>query len=1065
MNRLASFLILLFLSLIINAQGKTGDNDWENPTLFEINKEQPHSDIFPAKSKAESLADNRVDSESYIDLNGTWKFNWVVKPAERVIDFYKNNFNAESWDDIEVPSNWEMKGYGIPIYVKRFPLQPTPPFINNDYNPVGSYIRTISIPESWKKEQVIIHFGSVRSAFYLWVNGKKVGYSQGSKLPSEFNITDFIKKGDNKIAVECYRFSDGSYLEDQDYWRLSGLEREVYIYKKPNVQIFDIFSKAKLVNNYTDGEFSLDVTLKNFTSKIAREYKVEFAIEKDGKEIKSGSKDITIEKEVPTTATISDMISKPLKWSAESPNLYDLIVTLKDQNGDVAECVSHKIGFRTVEISDGQLKVNGQAIYIKGVNRHEHDQLTGHVISEESMINDIKLMKQANINAVRLSHYPTMERWYQLCDQYGLYVVDEANLESHGMGYSEEFTLANKPDWKEAHLDRIKRMVGRDKNHASIIIWSLGNEAGDGSNFEACSDWIRENDPSRPIHYEQAKEKPHTDIICPMYARIDDILDYAARKSDRPLILCEYSHSMGNSTGNLQDYWDVIESNHVLQGGFIWDWVDQAFQKETKDGEKYWIYGGEYGDENTRSDNNFCINGLINADQTVHPAYWEVKKVYQYMRVKDVDILNGKVNIINKYHFDNLNRYNLSWELMADGKAIKSDNMGSIDLKAGDSKEISIDLSGVEVDPATEYFVTFNLTQKVESDMIPKGYVLAWDQIKVPFKSAPIFADNFEKSISLTNNTITGDDFTVSFANGALSSFKYQGTELIKSELIPDFWRGPTDNDLGAKLQAKCKLWRDAGKNRYDIKTDFNIISDSQIDVTVSAFMKGARNSSFTTIYSVYSNGDIVVKNKFQNGTFDLPEIPRIGMKMELPVEFNNITWFGRGEHESYSDRKESAPVGLYSGKVIDQYFAYVRPQENGNKTDVRWVALANDNGVGLMAIGAPLLSVNAQRFTIEDFDAYEKGGQKYTKDIKPRELISLNLDLKQMGVGGDDSWGSTALPKYMIKPRHYSYNFILRPFSKSKDLTKLSKKSYEGINESNIDKDSSATDGNDSQH
>ncbi len=1024
--------------------------DWENPQFFEQNKEPARSTMFPFTNKEAALKNTKEHSPRFQSLNGKWKFNWVKKPADRPVDFYQNNFDVSNWDEIEVPSNWEIEGYGIPIYVKRFPLVPTPPFVDHDFNPVGSYRRTFNIPNTWENHKVIVHFGSVRSAMYLWVNGKKVGYSQGSKLPAEFDITSYINKGENTIAVEVYRFSDGSYLEDQDYWRLSGIERDVYLYATPKLYIKDYFAKPELTEDYKNGLFSLEIDLKNESSNNFSDVFVEAEILDGTTVISKMETTVLLAKKSAKKIKLQSKIDAPKKWTAETPNLYTLVITTKDKSGEILEAVSCKIGFRTVEIKGGQLLVNGVPVLIKGVNRHEHDPYTGHIISEESMIKDIELMKKANINAVRLSHYPTMERWYELCNKYGLYLVDEANLESHGMGYTEEFTLANKPDWKAAHLDRIMRMVERDKNHPSIIIWSLGNEAGDGSNFEACSEWIKQRDSSRPIHYERAELKPHTDIVCPMYPSIDSIVKYASKVQNRPLIMCEYSHSMGNSTGNLKEYWDAIEKYKHLQGGFIWDWVDQSLVKTTDEGEEYWVYGGEFGDENVRSDNNFCINGIVNADRTVHPAYWEVKKVYQYLGVEAVDLAKGTIQLKNKYHFLNLNNFDLYWSIMADGVVISEENMGGIDVSAQENKELTLNIPKISIKEGTEYFLKVSLLQKEATRFISEGYELAWEQLKMPWSKPAELVNikkikNLELTTQTANYTIEGENFKIQFKkeDGTINSFNFNGTEFIRTGLEPDFWRAPVDNDHGFNMQYDNRLWRNAGKDRILKKITAEQISDNQVKVTVRSLLKDARNSYFETIYSIYGNGDVVVDNKFQNGTFDLPAIPRIGMKMTLPVEFEKITWFGRGEHENYSDRNTGAPIGLYTGSVAEQYFAYVRPQENGNKTDVRWVALQNKSGVGLMAIGEPLLSVNAQNYTIEDFDSYGKNEDKHTIDVKKRNLVTLNLDYKQMGVGGNDSWGAKPLKQYLIKPRVYTYKFILRPFSKETNLVELSKKRY----------------------
>lgn len=1046
-------LLVLLISIafvkVLNAQSVVV-NDWENPKFFEENKEEAHSNIFPFSSREAAIENRKESSEWFQSLNGKWSFNWVRKPADRPMDFYKDSYSVEGWDKIDVPGNWELLGYGVPIYVKRFPLLPTPPFIDNDYNPVGSYKRSFSIPSEWSGREVILNFGSVRSAMYLWINGVKVGYSQGSKLPSEFDITPYIKTGENTLAVEVYRWSDGSYLEDQDYWRLSGIERDVYLYAEPKVQVQDIFAKAELTSSLDDGIFKLDVKLKNYLKRKASKYSAEIELLDGDRTILSESREVTIAGESELEITFNSKVDSPRKWSAEDPYLYRLLVTLRDKSGNVVESTGCKVGFRKVEIKGGQLLVNGEAILLKGVNRHEHDDVTGHIISEESMLKDIELMKLANINAVRLSHYPNVERWYELCDEHGLYLVDEANIESHGMGYSEEFTLGNKPDWLEAHMDRIERMVERDKNHASIIIWSLGNEAGDGSNFEAASAWIKNRDDSRPIHYERAEMKPHTDIVCPMYSRIDSIISYASKVQTRPLIMCEYSHSMGNSTGNLKEYWDAIESYKHLQGGFIWDWVDQSIRTKNEDGVEYMAFGGDFGPEDVRSDNNFCINGLINSDRTVHPAYWEVKKVYQNFAVEAVDLSRGVIKIKNKYYFINLNKFNIAWSLEADGETIAKGDISTTDIPAQQSRDVELKLPNIDIEAGTEYFLRVSLLQKRVTRFIPEGYELAWEQLKMPWSRDIIPVEiSSNSTLKLIDDAdvcrVEGGNFSISFnrEDGVISSYIHNGVELVKSGLEPDMWRAPLDNDLGYGMQNRCKLWRDAGPKRTLKEFKVEQIGDKEIEVFVKSTLKGARNSYFQTTYTVRGNGDVIVASRLQNGTFDLPEIPRVGMKMTLPVQFENITWFGRGDHENYSDRNSGAPVGIYSGSVADQYYPYVRPQENGNKTDVRWVALQNSKGAGLMAIGLPHLSVNAQNYTIEDFDAFEKGEHRHTDDVKPRQLVTLNLDYRQMGVGGDDSWESKALPQYLLPPRQYNYSFTLRPISEGDNLVDLSKRRY----------------------
>ncbi|MFX1533250.1 MAG: glycoside hydrolase family 2 TIM barrel-domain containing protein, partial [Promethearchaeota archaeon] len=606
-------------------------NDWENPKILGRNKEAAHCTYIPYADTQTALKNDPLQSPFYLSLNGRWKFCWVKKPADHKLDFYKDNFDVSQWVDIIVPGNWELQGFGIPIYTNViYPFPADPPHIPHDWNPVGSYRRTFTISNSWKDRQVFLHFGGVSSAMYVWLNGEKVGYSQGSKTPAEFNITEYLRKGENVLAVEVYRWCDGSYLEGQDFWKISGIERDVFLFSTPQVHIRDFFVRGDLDDNYIDGMLKVTVNVRNYLPDVSGKHYVHIdLLDTDNKSVfETLTKEANIRNADKITIHFEQFVKKPAKWSAETPKLYSMLISLSNESGLITEVVSCKVGFRKVEIKDAQLLVNGIPIIIKGVNRHEHDPVTGRTVTEKLMIKDIQLMKQFNINAVRTSHYPNVPRWYELCDKYGLYVVDEANIESHGMGYDPEDTLGNNPDWKEAHLDRTIRMVERDKNHPSIIIWSLGNEAGDGVNFEATYKWIHERDSSRPVQYEQAIEGPHTDIVCPMYSRIEQLEEYANKEQNRPLIMCEMLHAMGNSVGNMQDYWDVIEKHKVLQGGFVWDWVDQSFLKVDEDNMRYWAYGGDMGDDIVFNDGNFCINGLVQADRAPHPHLWEVKKVY-----------------------------------------------------------------------------------------------------------------------------------------------------------------------------------------------------------------------------------------------------------------------------------------------------------------------------------------------------------------------------------------------------------------------------------------------------
>lgn len=1037
-----TFFILTVLNFSWAQQKET--NDWENPAVVGRNREPAHCTYLPFSDINTALKNDANRSPFFKSLNGTWKFSWVKKPADRPVDFYKECYDVNQWDDIPVPSNWELQGYGVPIYTdEAYPFPRNPPYIPHDWNPVGSYKRTFSCPKEWKGRQIFLHFCGVKSAMYVWVNGEKVGYSQGSKTPAEFNITEYIREGENTLALEVYRWSDGAYLEDQDYWKISGIERDVCLFSTPNVYIRDFFALAGLDEKYTNGKFSLDVHVKNELSERTGRYLIEIKLLED-EDVLSPTVDmkqsLTLNASEEGVAHFEAVVEKPRKWTAETPNLYSLVISLLDPSGEIVEVVSCKVGFRRIEIKDGQLLVNGVPITIKGVNRHEHDPVTGRAITVGSMLEDIMLMKQFNINAVRTSHYPNRTEWYELCDKYGLYLIDEANIESHGMGYHPDTTLGNNPAWGKAHLDRTTRMVERDKNHPSVIIWSLGNEAGDGVNFQETYQWIKKRDPSRPVQYEQARLESHTDIYSPMYGTIDQIVEYAKSDEHRPLILCEYAHAMGNSVGNLQDYWDAIEAYRSLQGGFIWDWVDQTFLREGEDGTKFWAYGGDMGFAGVTNDSNFCANGLVQADRSLHPHIWEVKKVYQSIKVKPVDLYRGRVKIVNTYDFTNLDFFFFTWEIMGDGEQIARGELPSLDVAPHGSTAVDLPVPEIRPEPGVEYFLTVKASTRVKTPLIPKGHVVAWDQMKLPLydavaKVAVPELPNIELVDSEKTIHISGVEFVLIFDrnSGTMKSFKYRGKELIRTGPVPNFWRPVTDNDLGGGMARHCAVWRYAGKNQKVEKVTAQKVNDKTAVVDVySTILVG--ESKYHTTYTVYGSGDIVVENHFVPGEKDLPELPRFGMTMTLPGEFKYIRWYGRGPHESYWDRKTGAAIGVYSGTVWEQYHPYVRPQENGNKTDVRWIALTNHEGIGLLAVGMPLLSTSARQFFQEDLERKEEGSPRHGSEIRPKDVVTFNLDNKQMGVGGDTSWGWRAWPhpEYRLFSKAYSYRFRLRPLSEN---------------------------------
>ncbi|UCG01475.1 MAG: DUF4981 domain-containing protein [Candidatus Heimdallarchaeota archaeon] len=1035
-------------------ESKKQNNDWENPGIIGYNKEPPHCTFIPYLDIHTALKNNPSLSPYYLSLNGIWKFNWVRKPANRPIEFYKTDYDVSQWRNIVVPGNWEMQGFGIPIYTNiLYPFDPAdPPFIPHDWNPVGSYRRSFFIPKDWGGHQIFIHFGGVSSAMYVWVNGKKVGYSQGSKTPAEFNITKYLQNGENSLSVEVYRWCDGSYLEGQDYWKISGIERDVFLFSVPPINIRDFFVLGDLDDNYRNGILRGSISLRNHFQKPSDRHQILLTLLDADKTVLFEtliSKELTVSPEEEELVFFDHSVEEPTKWSAEIPYLYSCVLSLLDSSGKVIEVVSCKIGFRKVEIKDAQLLINGKSVLIKGVNRHEHDPLTGRTVSEELMIKDIQIMKQFNINAVRTSHYPNNPKWYDLCDEYGIYVVDEANIESHGMGYDLNTTLGNNPDWKDAHLDRTIRMVERDKNHPSVIIWSLGNEAGDGVNFTATYKWIQKRDPSRPIHYERALQGSNTDIFCPMYPLIEELEEYAREKQTRPLIMCEYAHAMGNSVGNLQDYWDIIEKYDVLQGGFIWDWVDQTFLKENENG-KYWAYGGDMGDSEVLNDGNFCVNGLVQADRSLHPHIWEVKKVYQYIKMYPIDLTSRELRIENKYDFLNTNVFDFSWEISGEGKKIAEGSL-SFELEPRKSLSFIIDWPEISPEPGAEYFlkITTRTTDQTPLE-VPVRHIVAWNQFKLPIYQAPKKIEHTQlpeiKSMNENESliTITGEKFVICFdkTKGVINSFQYMNKELILDGFLPHFWRSPTDNDIGNGMPDRCDVWKEAGKNQKINSITASKIDDKSVIVEVYSTIP-ANGCKYHTKYTILGSGDVLVDNEMTSVDTDLPELPRFGMTLTLLGEFRNISWYGRGPHESYWDRKTGAAIGIYSGTVWEQYHPYVRPQENGNKTDIRWIALSNDEGLGLLAVGLPLLYVCAYQFGMEKLD-YIEGVNRHLYEITPEDIITLNLDYKQMGVGGDNSWGAPVHSEYTLPAKNYSYKFRLRPFSSEDEpIIKLSRQVF----------------------
>jgi beta-galactosidase len=1042
--------------------------EWEDPRITGISNEPPHAslvicpDLETAKSIRFVANSERVKSHFYRSLNGDWKYFYSPNLDLRAVGFWKTNYEDRGWGTIPVPANVEMEGYGIPIYVNiTYPWawggkQPEPPFIPiaDRNNTVNSYRHSFTLPTAWKGRRVFLTFDGVNSFFSLWVNGQKVGVGKDSRTPVEFDLTAYLKPGQNLIAVENFRWCDGSYLEDQDMWRMSGIFRDVYLWSPPNLHVRDLEVKTDLDAEYRGAQLTGKAHLVNYgTQDATLSVRVQL-LDPAGQMVFDEKEQTTVPAGREIVLEGAKALPDPLKWSAETPNLYRLFVTLLDAGGQALEVVPVNVGFRKVEIKEGNLLVNGQRILMKGVNRHEFDPDRGQAITVAGMEKDIQVMKQLNVNTMRCSHYPNQPAWYDLCDRYGLYLIDEANIESHGMGYGEK-SLAKKPEWADAHMNRTVRMVERDKNHPSIIVWSLGNEAGDGPNFEATSRWIRERDPSRPVHYEQAGTKPHTDIVCPMYPSPRELERYASQKRERPYIMCEYEHAMGNSSGDFWSYWKQIYSKPFLQGGCIWDWVDQGIRQpqarlplarvaKVKPGqETFWAYGGDFGPAGTPSDDNFCCNGLVNPDRVPHPGAYAVKHVYQYIQCAAADLTARKLEVRNYYDFLNLRDLaSGKWALKANGKVIQKGNLGILDVPPGKSLPVQVPLKSFQPEPGTEYFLEVSFELVKDQAWAKAGHELAWDEFRLPDHApAPVVADAAMPKVDIRDEagrlTVTGRRFSVAFekASGNLVSWRYRGDELIATPLRPSFWRAQTDNDRGRNMLQSQGIWQNAADTADCTRCTANLAPGHRTVEVVTVHRLPKVSAEWETTYTICGSGDVLVTAKFKPAKTDLPKLPRLGMQMSLPAGFDRIAWHGPGPQETYCDRKDQK-TGVYRGSVAEQFcIDYTEPGETGNKVDVRWLALFHSRGAGLLAVGDPLLSANALHFSTADLNA-----KKHPFELPRRSTVTLNLDLKQQGVGGDDSWGSWPHEEFLIPCQEQSYSFRLRPFSAGDDPDKLAR-------------------------
>ncbi|SKB71147.1 beta-galactosidase [Salegentibacter holothuriorum] len=1035
-----SFLALLVISPDLYSQ----EPYYLNPEKNQENREPMRASYMVFENEALAEANNWKASENYLNLNGEWDFKWYKNPKQVPNNFYAPGIDDISWEKFQVPANWEVHGYGIPIYVNatyEFDnlIEVDPPKVPLDHNPTGIYRRSIEIDENWDGKDVFLHVGAAKSNLKVWVNGEYVGYGEDSKLSQEFDITSYVKTGENIIVMKVMRWSDGSYLEGQDYWRLSGITRDTYLFARKKVRLQDFNLNTDLDENYQDATLTI---IPEFTELPKRDkHSLEIILEGENKELYRSERKVS---EWQETKKIEIDVQNPNKWTAETPNLYTLKFKLKDRKGKVQEIIQQNVGFREVEIKNGQLLVNGKPILLKGVNRHDTDPSTGQVMSRERMRQDIKVLKEFNFNAVRTSHYPNDPYFYELCDIYGLYVVDEANIESHGMGYNLTRTLANNPDWKEAHLERLGRMVERDKNHPSIIIWSMGNEAGNGYNFYAGYDLIKEMDPTRPIQHEraivpgQAKGRMdvewNTDIIPPMYPSIADMEQYAESNPnmDRPYIMCEYAHAMGNSIGNFVEYWDFIRSHKNFQGGFIWDMVDQSIYKKLDDGTKILAYGGDFGPEGTPSANNFLNNGVFSPERNPNPHAWQVKKVQQEIHTK-LEGKSGEISVYNERFFRDLSDVKLNWEVTLDGETVASGEIDELDVAPQETKEfdLPINLNGKEY---KEAFLNISYTLKEKTHFLDQSYAIAEEQLTLGemevsgleiASGEKLKVENGKTALSLTSEKAS---FVFDKETGFLKEYKIDGKDVIKEgfELRPNFWRAPVDNDYGAGLQAKLKPWKEATESlrlksfKQNVEAGLNTVS--------ATYRLEEVNASLSLNYKLNAEGEILVDFDLKiDEDKEAPMIFRVGMKMAMPAGFDHLEYYGRGPHENYSDRKATALIKVYEQTVDEQYYPYIRPQETGNKSDVRWLTLKG-NGVNLKITGNKPFNFTALHYLMEDLDDGENREQRHAAELEKRDLTNLFIDTAQMGLGSINSWGRLPLKKYWLTEKEYKYSFKISP-------------------------------------
>jgi beta-galactosidase len=1021
--------------------------EWNDVAVFSTGAEKPHATMMVYPTADLARTHERARSPWFQSLNGDWRFHLSPRPADRPAEFYRTEFDDRSWKTIPVPSNWQMQGYDVPIYtniVYPWPQDPkAPPQVPVDDNPVGSYRMRFTVPDGWKGRQVFLHFDGVDSAFYVWVNGTRVGYSEDSRTPAEFNITRHLAAGPNLLAVEVYRYSDGAFLEDQDMWRMSGIFRDVYLWSTAPHHVRDFEVKTDLDAGYRNAVLTVAADVANYGGEAGavtlemelRDPSGRPVVQRRGARVSGGR------------ATLTANVRDARTWSAERPDLYELLLTLR-RGSEVIEVIPWRVGFREVELRKGRLLVNGVPVLFKGVNRHEINPETGKYVSRELMVTDITLMKQLNVNAVRTSHYPNDPEWYALCDRYGLYVIDEANIETHHYGNDQRNRLTNDLAWQPAYLDRVQRMVERDKNHPSIVIWSMGNESGDGPNAKATYDWARRRDPSRPFHNEgsTSRDGANADINSFMYPPAAETATLAAKRPEMPLLLCEYSHAMGNSNGGLKEYWDLFYSGGNAQGAFVWDFVDQGLwqpvpQAYRRPGrERFLAYGGWFEDPHgIPNDNNFCMNGIVGGDRVPHPGAFAFKYVYRYLHALPEDLAAGRIRVKNWHDF--VNAADVAegvWEVKANGVAIASGALPPLNIAPRQEQTFTIALPAITPEPGVEYLLDVRFLLKADTAWAPKGFEVAWDQFALPVKADAVATKPAAGALRVSQQAeflwFAGADWSMQFdrVSGTILSWHFKGVRLLERGPRPDFWRARTDNDRGAwkavnswvkeppRAAVDPSPWRAASEAWAPSGVTLKDVTPASATIVVTADVPAVGAKTVVT-YTVLAGGDILVETAYTPGSQPAPMLPRFGTELVVAPGLERLSWYGRGPRETYVDRQFER-IGLYRSTVDEQWVDYSRPQENGNKTDVRWVALTNADGVGLLAVGAPALSVAARHYAKDDMDR-----ARYSWQMPRRDQIFLNLDWKQMGVGGIDSWSPNAwpLPPYRLdasKPMSFKY-------------------------------------------